>query len=107
MGRDRESPPGGGGVLNNSPLGDVSEEEEEWDSDPPELMDNLSKWTNYIHGWQPRFMALKVIKLIVNVTYLTIRIAYTQQRNEWIYMYFIIRIILNVPPLTCKFTSLI
>jgi len=59
MGRDRESPPGGGGVLNNSPLGDVSEEEEEWDSDPPELMDNLSKWTNYIHGWQPRFMALK------------------------------------------------
>ena len=64
MGRDRESPPGGGGVLNNSPLGDVSEEEEEWDSDPPELMDNLSKWTNYIHGWQPRFMALKVIKLI-------------------------------------------
>ena len=35
-------------------------EEEEWEADPPELCGNLSKWTNYIHGWQQRFMALKV-----------------------------------------------
>jgi len=34
-------------------------EEEEWESEPPELCGNLNKWTNYIHGWQPRFMALK------------------------------------------------
>lgn len=25
----------------------------------PELQGNLSKWTNYIHGWQIRFMVLK------------------------------------------------
>ena len=35
-------------------------EEDEWDCDPPELCGNLNKWTNYIHGWQKRFMALKV-----------------------------------------------
>ena len=35
-------------------------EDEDWVSDPPEISGNLSKWTNYIHGWQQRFMALKV-----------------------------------------------
>ena len=39
--------------------GQQSEEDEEWDCDPPELCGNLNKWTNYIHGWQSRFMALK------------------------------------------------
>jgi len=34
-------------------------EEEEWDNDAPELCGTLNKWTNYIHGWQQRFMALK------------------------------------------------
>jgi len=34
-------------------------EEDEWDSDAPELCGTLNKWTNYIHGWQQRFMALK------------------------------------------------
>ena len=34
-------------------------EEEEWESDAPELCGTLNKWTNYIHGWQQRFMALK------------------------------------------------
>ncbi len=35
-------------------------EEEEWDTEPPEMCGNLNKWTNYIHGWQQRFMAVKV-----------------------------------------------
>eukprot|EP00092_Neocalanus_flemingeri_P037840 GFUD01041190.1.p1 GENE.GFUD01041190.1~~GFUD01041190.1.p1 ORF type:complete len:632 (+),score=203.75 GFUD01041190.1:128-1897(+) len=34
-------------------------EEEEWDTEAPELCGTLNKWTNYIHGWQQRFMALK------------------------------------------------
>jgi len=45
MGREGESP-------------ELSDEDE-WDADPPELCGNLNKWTNYIHGWQSRFMALK------------------------------------------------
>jgi hypothetical protein len=35
-------------------------EEEEWETEPPEMCGNLNKWTNYIHGWQQRFMAVKV-----------------------------------------------
>jgi hypothetical protein len=35
-------------------------EEDEWDIEPPEMCGNLNKWTNYIHGWQQRFMAVKV-----------------------------------------------
>ena len=35
-------------------------EDEDWVSEPPEISGNLNKWTNYIHGWQQRFMALKV-----------------------------------------------
>ena len=41
-------------------------EEDEWDSDAPELCGTLNKWTNYIHGWQQRFMALKVRSAIRN-----------------------------------------
>ena len=55
------------GLLTNSVPGVVStpelSEEEEWDSDAPELFGNLNKWTNYIHGWQQRYMTLKVKKL--------------------------------------------
>lgn len=29
------------------------------DDDAPELRGYLSKWTNYIHGWQPRYIVLK------------------------------------------------
>jgi len=51
------------GLLTNSVPGVVStpelSEEEEWDSDAPELFGNLNKWTNYIHGWQQRYMTLK------------------------------------------------
>lgn len=41
---------------NNS--SDDSEAEREMES-CPELKGYLSKWTNYIHGWQPRFIVLK------------------------------------------------
>lgn len=33
--------------------------EDEWEGEAPELCGTLNKWTNYIHGWQQRFMALK------------------------------------------------
>jgi len=38
---------------------ELSGEEDDWDCEPSEVRGNLSKWTNYIHGWQQRFMALK------------------------------------------------
>ena len=63
MGRDGESPTGSGTVAvgaGSGNMGELSDCEEDWETDPPELCGNLSKWTNYIHGWQPRFMALKV-----------------------------------------------
>lgn len=28
-------------------------------SNPPELQGYLNKWTNYLHGWQPRFIVLR------------------------------------------------
>ena len=34
-------------------------EEEDWDVEKSELSGTLSKWTNYIHGWQKRFIAVK------------------------------------------------
>lgn len=34
-------------------------EEDEWDQEIPELKGTLNKWTNYIHGWQKRFMVIK------------------------------------------------
>ncbi|XP_045528317.1 ceramide transfer protein [Pieris brassicae] len=37
-------------VSDNSDLEDIA---------PPELRGYLSKWTNYIHGWQDRFIVLK------------------------------------------------
>ena len=36
-------------------------QEDEWDQEIPELKGTLNKWTNYIHGWQKRFMVIKVI----------------------------------------------
>ena len=36
-------------------------EEEEWEGDlGSELSGTLNKWTNYIHGWQQRFITVKV-----------------------------------------------
>lgn len=44
----------------------LSDEDEDWEASAanvsngaPELQGTLSKWTNYIHGWQDRYMALK------------------------------------------------
>ena len=34
--------------------------DDEWDGEAPQLCGTLNKWTNYIHGWQKRFMAIKV-----------------------------------------------
>jgi hypothetical protein len=38
-----------------------SDEEEEIDNGyhPPELQGTLSKWTNFFHGWQSRFIVLR------------------------------------------------
>lgn len=44
---------GGGGC------GDEIDEEESEGVIVPELQGTLSKWTNYIHGWQTRFIVLK------------------------------------------------
>jgi len=38
---------------------ELTDEEEEWEEDVPDLSGTLNKWTNYIHGWQQRYMALK------------------------------------------------
>jgi collagen type IV alpha-3-binding protein len=37
----------------------ISDDEGEGSSPPPEHHGVLSKWTNYIHGWQNRYMVLK------------------------------------------------
>ncbi len=40
----------------------TDDEDDEYDEDDnkiPELKGTLSKWTNYIHGWQDRFIVLK------------------------------------------------
>jgi len=39
--------------------GDTDLSEEEWEGEAPDLCGTLNKWTNYIHGWQQRFMAVK------------------------------------------------
>lgn len=39
--------------------GDDIDEEESDGVIVPELQGTLSKWTNYIHGWQTRFIVLK------------------------------------------------
>ena len=48
-------------TMTNNPVSTPElSEEEEWDTDTSELTGTLNKWTNYIHGWQKRFMAIKV-----------------------------------------------
>ena len=39
----------------------TDEEEDEYENEHslPELHGTLSKWTNYIHGWQSRYIVLK------------------------------------------------
>jgi len=41
------------------PSTELSSDEDEFEAEVPELSGTLNKWTNYIHGWQQRFMALK------------------------------------------------
>lgn len=48
-------PPTSGGVSCNSDDSDT----EQTANYIAELKGYLSKWTNYIHGWQPRFIVLK------------------------------------------------
>ena len=47
-------------VTNNPVSTPELSEEEEWDTETSELTGTLNKWTNYIHGWQKRYMAIKV-----------------------------------------------
>lgn len=61
MAEDKPTPSSG---AINTPTATLnySEEEEDEESDGvvvPELQGILSKWTNYIHGWQSRFIVLK------------------------------------------------
>lgn len=44
---------------NNGSNSEDSENELYYNSSVAELKGYLSKWTNYIHGWQPRFIVLK------------------------------------------------
>ncbi|XP_055679742.1 ceramide transfer protein [Lutzomyia longipalpis] len=46
-------------AQNNSNHSDDSDNDYIINSSAPELKGYLSKWTNYIHGWQPRFIVLK------------------------------------------------
>jgi len=47
-------------LLTNNPVSTPElSEEEEWETDNSELTGTLNKWTNYIHGWQKRYMAIK------------------------------------------------
>lgn len=43
--------------VSNSPSDDSDDPSSS--NSVPELKGYLSKWTNYIHGWQPRFIVLK------------------------------------------------
>lgn len=45
-------------TVSNSATSEESENEQNVNS-APELRGYLSKWTNYIHGWQPRYIVLK------------------------------------------------
>lgn len=38
---------------------DEENEDSDFESSLPEFQDSLSKWTNYLHGWQDRFIVLK------------------------------------------------
>lgn len=44
--------------LHNN-VSNSDDSESELNLSTPELKGYLSKWTNYIHGWQPRFIVLK------------------------------------------------
>lgn len=44
---------------NTNSHSDDSDHDLNCNSSIPELKGYLSKWTNYIHGWQPRFIVLK------------------------------------------------
>ena len=37
----------------------ISDDEDEYDNHLPELSGTLNKWTNYIHGWQDRYIVLR------------------------------------------------
>lgn len=37
----------------------TDDEDDDLDVESPELSGTLSKWTNYIHGWQDRYIVLK------------------------------------------------
>ena len=38
----------------------LTDDEDEFDEEPlPELSGTLCKWTNYLHGWQDRYIVLK------------------------------------------------
>lgn len=44
---------------NSNTPSDDSDHDTNSNNSVPELKGYLSKWTNYIHGWQPRFIVLK------------------------------------------------
>jgi len=46
-------------ICNNSSNSSSDDSDNELVNQIPELKGYLSKWTNYIHGWQPRFIVLK------------------------------------------------
>ena len=46
------------GTKDNLSLTD-DEDDLEDDNDLPEITGTLNKWTNYIHGWQDRYIVLK------------------------------------------------
>lgn len=46
-------------TRNSNTPSDDSDHDTNSSSAVPELKGYLSKWTNYIHGWQPRFIVLK------------------------------------------------
>lgn len=47
-------------MTTNNHLSNSDESDNDFDGETiPELRGYLSKWTNYIHGWQPRFIVLK------------------------------------------------
>lgn len=51
-----------GEMMDIADVNDAGNEIDEEESDGvivPELQGTLSKWTNYIHGWQTRFIVLK------------------------------------------------
>ncbi len=58
---DIKTHPGHGTEEGKDQLSLSDEDEEEYENEHalPELQGSLSKWTNYIHGWQSRYIVLK------------------------------------------------